>query len=722
MSEFVVEVVVGANQTETQPNQCADEQRVEDAVATEIPAKQEELALVQPTPPEEPAPKREDPTPPEDPKPKEATTDDAKGGGSEEAAGGNAIAAAAEGHEQPADGATEQKLAAGEQLEAMEQEQDEEGGEVKEHASDPGVAGILPPSGPYWLSSEEVLAKGIAENEVENYRKYFLQFSHLPHAWYERLKDHTFETETIKLSSEEVSVLIKASRVNGAEPQLSEDDRRVIGNVEDRLGTAIAKFGDSGANLRVGNRSPSDSLYLNEDQAFVAKVQEAIVGELEAEPLHENAYSGWREKSAQHKSGFKRGIDTIRKSLRRSRTPKKVLVVEEDTKPVASSTELQAGQPAGGDTTQQPSTTEMAAAAPPQPSADESNQPSQSQPVQAEVHMEEPAAAAIEQKVVEPADATKVSAVIEHLEGPSFGLSLYSANENLQSTPVASKSASNENMASGDSTEGKKEGKESENQQSDVEVKPKPEVEPEIQRVSEEEHRPAGEGEVVTSKPQPEEHHHKKVKAETPANQVLRAFMRVMTSMLRVTSGKEALDKILASPAFQEELSLCQQVHQGADVYVLRYEPHLAQYPDFRFRGFVHKNELCALCQLNITSYSPLVAVYKENIREMVSELFNAHLKEPLSNYESYALDFHVLPSKVLVGKIYPLHSGIDAFMFSWRKDLTVLTGSSTMVFRILKSSKSNPYAGLTAHWQGVLQAVEQQRTTNKKSGKCVLL
>ena len=123
-------------------------------------------------------------------------------------------------------------------------------------------------------------------------------------------------------------MLIKASRVNGAEPQLSEDDRRVIGNVEDRLGTAIAKFGDSGANLRVGNRSPSDSLYLNEDQAFVAKVQEAIVGELEAEPLHENAYSGWREKSAQHKSGFKRGIDTIRKSLRRSRTPKKVLVVE----------------------------------------------------------------------------------------------------------------------------------------------------------------------------------------------------------------------------------------------------------------------------------------------------------------------------------------------------------------------------------------------------------
>ena len=124
-----MEVVVGANQTETQPNQCADEQRMEDAVATEIPAKQEELALVQPTPPEEPAPKREDPTPPEDPKPKEATTDDAKAevvkveepnkletskedNSTQEAAGGNAIAiaAAAEGHEQPADGATEQKV------------------------------------------------------------------------------------------------------------------------------------------------------------------------------------------------------------------------------------------------------------------------------------------------------------------------------------------------------------------------------------------------------------------------------------------------------------------------------------------------------------------------------------------------------------------------------------------------------------------------------------
>lgn len=56
--------------------------------------------------------------------------------------------------------------------EAMELEQDdvEDSGEGKEHASDPGAAGILPPSGPYWLSSEEVMAKGIPESEVENYK------------------------------------------------------------------------------------------------------------------------------------------------------------------------------------------------------------------------------------------------------------------------------------------------------------------------------------------------------------------------------------------------------------------------------------------------------------------------------------------------------------------------------------------------------------------------
>lgn len=126
-------------------------------------------------------------------------------------------------------------------------------------------------------------------------------------------------------------MLIKASRIKGAEPQLSDDERRVIGIVEDRLGTAIAKYGDSGANLRLGNSSASDCLYLNGDPGFVAKVQEAIVGELEAEPLQENAYSGWQEKSPQHKSGFKKGIDTIRKSFRRSRTPKKALVVEGKT-------------------------------------------------------------------------------------------------------------------------------------------------------------------------------------------------------------------------------------------------------------------------------------------------------------------------------------------------------------------------------------------------------
>lgn len=57
----------------------------------------------------------------------------------------------------------------------------------------------------------------------------------------------------------------------------------------------------------------------------------------------------------------------------------------------------------------------------------------------------------------------------------------------------------------------------------------------------------------------------------------------------------------LPSSCLLQELSLCQQVHQGADVYVLRYEPHLAQYPDFRFRGFVHKVCHCHMynCSLN---------------------------------------------------------------------------------------------------------------------------
>lgn len=72
---------------------------------------------------------------------------------------------------------------------------------------------------------------------------------------------------------------------------------------------------------------------------------------------------------------------------------------------------------------------------------------------------------------------------------------------------------------------------------------------------------------------------------------------------------------------------------------------------------------------------------------------------------------------------VYPLHSGIGGVMFSWRKDLTLLTGGrGPMVFRILKSSKSNPFARYNPHWQDVLQSVQHQRGTNKKSGKCVLL
>ena len=63
-----------------------------------------------------------------------------------------------------------------------------------------------------------------------------------------------------------------------------------------------------------------------------------------------------------------------------------------------------------------------------------------------------------------------------------------------------------------------------------------------------------------------------------------------------------------------------------------------------------HQNELCALCQLNPSVYSPLVAIYKENIREIVSEFFSAHLKEKLANYQSYVLDFNVLPDKASAG------------------------------------------------------------------------
>lgn len=116
MSEFVVEVVVGTNQI-IQPNQHEKEHEAEDAVPSEIPAKQEGLVLEQPNPLEEPAPKQEDSTPPEDPKPKEATTGEVNAeevkadetkkleapkeadNSTIEATGGNALVAA-EGHEQ----------------------------------------------------------------------------------------------------------------------------------------------------------------------------------------------------------------------------------------------------------------------------------------------------------------------------------------------------------------------------------------------------------------------------------------------------------------------------------------------------------------------------------------------------------------------------------------------------------------------------------------------
>ena len=139
-------------------------------------------------------------------------------------------------------------------------------------------------SSPHWLSAEEIEAKGVPHHEVEQYRRFVYKQAFGLNTWYSgSLKEHTFETEFVEVSESEIDAMVRGSQFLGIEKSLSSDQQLALDELEKRLDTAIEKFGEAGAFIKLNTRSPQDAIFYRNDVDFVTEIRLAVINELEIE-------------------------------------------------------------------------------------------------------------------------------------------------------------------------------------------------------------------------------------------------------------------------------------------------------------------------------------------------------------------------------------------------------------------------------------------------------
>lgn len=139
-------------------------------------------------------------------------------------------------------------------------------------------------SSPYWLSTEEIEAKGVSHHEVEQYRRFVYKQAFGLNTWYDgSLKEHTFETEFVELSEADIDAMARGSQFLGIEKSLSDEQQLALDNLEKRLHTAIEKFRGEGAFIKLNTRSPKDAMFYKNDIDFITEIRLAVINELEIE-------------------------------------------------------------------------------------------------------------------------------------------------------------------------------------------------------------------------------------------------------------------------------------------------------------------------------------------------------------------------------------------------------------------------------------------------------
>lgn len=602
---------------------------------------------------------------------------------------------------------TEEDVAEEDKKEESEEEAKEEEVEPKEE-EEPIV--ITPEGSPFWLSTEDVLAKGLPESEVENFKNFSFKHAHSLQAFYEPLKDSTVPIEFVTLSKEEIDALT-------LEGEASEEQQQVLNALQERINAVIELYEQDGALIKVNGRSAKDSVLEKNEETFVQTIRDDVINSLEAEKQTCSAYYIWKDQE-QQPGAFKRGITKLRASFRRSRTGSagartRRTKLEEEKKDDAPKDEEGKGEepkPVEGEEAPPQEAGEGEAAAEVTVEVDveatESDKPKDDEAPKEEAEAEaaaseEPKEDAATKEEEPKEEAAKEEAPKEEAAEAPNGEEGEKKEDEAKPTEEGEKKSDGEiQAAEGEGEEEKKEGK--------------------VRRKS------------TRNKKTAEEYQCKEAKNEPLDNQILRVFGRVVGSHYRVQDGKAALEQLRNSTQVKNDLNKLKAFGavEGVQVSlsVYRWQGQIPEQTGMIFRGFVYKNELNALSQYNDTTYFPNVVHYKDTvISRKVQQFFQDSIKEALKDLENYIIDFFVAPDKVYVIRLNPFYTNVGACLFTWTEDSGVLT-KGPFTFRVVNTPKTAPdaYSSYQSWWEEMLTSVLQQRketpTRGATSSKCVIL
>jgi len=146
-------------------------------------------------------------------------------------------------------------------------------------------------------------------------------------------------------------------------------------------------------------------------------------------------------------------------------------------------------------------------------------------------------------------------------------------------------------------------------------------------------------------------------------------------SMLRVTSGKQALDLLIKSARIYDDIKLeLEDLKERDDhqfkiqVIVRQFIPVLIKY---EFRGFVYTKKLVALSQYFDVCYFPELTLHKDLILKNIFDLFEV-VRDRIA-LQNYIIDFCLIDFKPYIIELNPYLPTTDSCLFSWSRDAKIL-------------------------------------------------
>jgi hypothetical protein len=206
------------------------------------------------------------------------------------------------------------------------------------------------------------------------------------------------------------------------------------------------------------------------------------------------------------------------------------------------------------------------------------------------------------------------------------------------------------------------------------------------------------------------------------------AYSRVLEQSLKCSSGEEALNIILSSTRAYEDLTSAIDYDDLGERKEFEWSMKiiLREWVDeinglYEYRCIVRDDKMVAITQYNHPFLiEELFDVwYREDVRKLMYDYWNANLKEVLKGYPDYVVDFCVVGKNVHFIEINPLStSGLG--LFNWKEDKELLEGPTKECVSLAEIDfrvRMDDYVTYTDQWENMYKLMFEE-IVNSKSYK----